>query len=300
MNQKIYLHIGYPKTGTTFLQFQYFPFIEEVYFINQEKLFKSGFLNLIYDDITITDVEKYNIILNQWKEEAGGKSLFISYEGFMGNIYAGLKNLPTVIERLKAISFEFKLLVTIRRQQDIINSSYVQYVHQGGALKFKKFIQLKGSSPLYLSLTIFDYYKVYQLLIKAFGKDNVTIIPFESIRNMEEFNQHLSDYFSKAITITNKNFKRLNEGVSGFNFHLLRASNRLFSSWVSPNGVVPSKFLNTIKLRFFLQRINFSKKKNKFYEGSTYCLSHNEFYAKSNQLLQEEIGIDLKSKYNYL
>ena len=300
MNQKIFLHIGYPKTGTTFLQFQYFPFIEEVYFINQEKLFKSGFLNLIYDDITITDVEKYNIILNQWRKEAGDKPLFISYEGFIGNIYIGLKNLPTVIERLKKLNFEFKLLVTIRRQQDIINSSYVQYIHQGGALEFNKFIQLKGSSPLYLSLTIFDYYKVYQLLITAFGKINITIIPFEAIRNMEEFNKLLSNYFSIPLTITNKNFVRLNEGLSGFTFHVLRWSNRFFSSWVSPNGILPSKLLNTRKLRLFLQKFNFTKKKNKFYDDSIYCLSYNEFYAKSNQLLQEEIGIDLKSKYNYL
>jgi hypothetical protein len=300
MDKTIYLHVGYPKTGTTFLQREYFPAIEGYYYIDQVEMWRSGFLGILFDDYFATDIEKYTTILNNWKKAAGDKKLFISYEGFIGNLLNGIKNFPLICRRLKETNFEFKILLTIRRQEKIIDSLYIQYIHQGGAISFDDFIKLSTKAPLHLSLNLFDYNAIYNALMNEFGERNIFVLPYEAIRDYDDLNNFLSIFLDLKITLKTNDFKSQNVSLSRFNLKILRFSNRFFTSWVSSNGIFPSKILNTTKLKNFLQRLNSSKKNNSFFDQNKHCLSYIPRYRKSNQELQERLGIELKEEYNYL
>jgi hypothetical protein len=300
MDNTVYLHVGYPKTGTTFLQQEYYPSIDDIYYINQKELFESDFLDIILDDYFTDDQLKYNNILRKWKDEAGNKPLFISYEGFVGNLLTGMQNFPLICERLKGTKFEFKILLTIRKQQHIVDSLYVQYVHQGGAISFNKFMQLPSKSPLKLSLNIFKYDKLYNELENNFGKHNVTLLPMELLKDSKGLNLYFSKYFNISINLQERKFKKRNVGLSGFSLKILRVSNRFISSWVSPNGIIPAYLINAKSLKNFLQKVNRSKKKNIFFEKNTECMEYLSFYKESNEKLVASSGVELKKKYNYI
>lgn len=300
MSDEIYIHIGYPKTGTTFLQQQYFPAINKIYFIDQTELFSSGFLQILFDDYLATDIDKYSSILNRWKVSAGEKKLVISYEGLIGNLFKGLTNFDLISRRLLGTGFKFKVLLSIRNQPDIIDSLYVQYVHQGGAISFNNFIKLTPKAPIYISLSLFDYNSMYRSLNDKFGEGNVFVLPYEAISNYDEMNKYLSVFFGIEIQLRSQLFKKQNISLSGRNLKILRLLNRFMTSWASANGIFPSQVLNTKNVRRFLQKFNNGAKNKKSFPNNVYCQSFVEKYSQSNQDLQKTIGVNLQEKYNYL
>tara|TARA_B110000046_G_scaffold28052_1_gene28803 strand:+ start:109194 stop:110096 length:903 start_codon:yes stop_codon:yes gene_type:complete len=300
MNKLVYLHIGYPKTATTFMQQEYFPAMEEIHYINQLELWETGFLGIIFDDLFSSNDHKYISILRTWKAAAGEKKLFISYEGFVGNLFWGLKNFPLICQRLKKTGFDFKILLSIRRQEKIADSLYIQYVHQGGALSFDNFIKLPTKYPLHLALNVFDYNAIYDKLNFEFGQGNVYVLPYESIKYKEYLIDYLTNYFNQEVKLKTSQFNEHNVSLSGNNLKLLRFLNRFLSSWVSTNGIFPSSILNTTKVKNFLQKINKGKNRNPYFIHNIHCQSFVPFYEASNEKLQVKIGIPLKEKYNYL
>lgn len=300
MDNTVYLHLGYPKTGTTFLQQEYFTDIQNIYYVTQKKLWDSGFLDIILDDCIIDKQEKYNEILKSWKTEAGNKPLFVSYEGLMGNVLTGMQNFHLISDRLKATKFEFKILLTIRNQERIVDSLYLQYIHQGGALSFENFMRLPAKSPIRLSLNVFNYHLVYEKLQQTFGQGQVSVMPFEALKDYNDLNIYLSEYFELKIEIDKVDFQKRNVGLTGWPFHLLRFFNRFLSSWVSPNAIIPSKLINTTKVKNILQDLNYPKKKTAFFNKNNQCKAHIDVYKESNRILEEITGLELKAKYNYL
>ena len=298
MNNTVFLHVGYPKTATTFLQQEYFPAIDQLYYIPQVELWKSGFLTILFDSYLIDRQSVYNSILKNWKSKAGSKPLFISYEGFIGNLFSGAQNIELISKRLKATGFDFKVLLTIRKQDAVINSLYNQYIHQGGSINFDNFIRLTPKEPLHFSLELFNYYRMYEVLTLFYGQDNIHIIPYEALKK-GVFLDYLSQYFETELSLGKSNFNNQNVSVNGFRFTLLRFLNRFLSSWVSPNGIVPASLINSRSVKGILQ----SNKKlgsspNYFMNNST-CLEYQKEYSDSNRMLEEKINISLKADFNY-
>lgn len=147
----IYWHIGYPKTGTTFLQKLIFPRIKEINYVGRKldlpkrndriinyllnkirplkyrkfgRYFNEYYLHKIaYDDQF--DFDEFSAILN--KKLIQNKVNLISSEGFFDTV-----NLERTIKRImkvsKNLNFDYRILITIRKPSDIILSRYMHDV----------------------------------------------------------------------------------------------------------------------------------------------------------------------------
>jgi len=117
MSKRPIIHIGFPKTGTTYLQEVFFNSIDDVYMLRGWK--------------SIRDVLKCP------KE----KVLLISDESFSGDIYSK-KWRESFDHNIDMISSQFnnpKIIVGFREQKSFLISSYTQYLYEHGTKDFSEF-----------------------------------------------------------------------------------------------------------------------------------------------------------------
>ena len=103
-------------------------------------------------------------------------------DGLMGSEITG------IIERIKEIFPDPKIIISPRSQRSLVPSHYGQYVMNGGRLRYKKYLEKIVESKWY-------YSKFISLLYKIFGNDNVFVYLFEDfvhdkydlLLNLEKF-----------------------------------------------------------------------------------------------------------------
>ena len=128
-------HIGYPKTATSWLQKNFFPKIENATYISRHETFET-FVQPNHFDFDADQIrEKYSL---------NNKDLKIfSLEGFIGTTHNfGLNGYLTTEHafRIHRVFPEARIILFIRKQPDIIASSYIQYIKGGGTYSLKKFL----------------------------------------------------------------------------------------------------------------------------------------------------------------
>ena len=133
-NKKIYIHIGYPKTGTTSIQANIFAQLNQIDYIGQP-------YNSAYDKSqvivhTLTDCEEmeYNAhrlcqLIDDYCSDYN--KLLISEETFStGSNLSGRVDRFTIANRLKKIAPDATILISLREQSSIIKSFYLQLLSQ--------------------------------------------------------------------------------------------------------------------------------------------------------------------------
>ncbi|UCH15518.1 MAG: hypothetical protein JSV22_06025, partial [Bacteroidales bacterium] len=132
------IHIGYPKTATSWLQKEFFPRASNLTVANRKHIFRKI-------------IEPYDFIINYdeiraWiNKNYSGKVLF-SDHGFTGTNHSfGIRNylIRENAYRLNKIFPEAKIIIFIRNQPDIIASTYLQYLKAGGTYPVSKFLRSK-------------------------------------------------------------------------------------------------------------------------------------------------------------
>ena len=207
--QKFVLHLGYPKTGTTSLQHNLLEHHANIDLIgNPFGSFDSAYVEL-EKDLLITDSlffnEKIDNIANvlfQRVKESKEKIPLISREQLLHSNkypeYGGqdigktLERLATVLEHPLFSDYQPLIVITIRRQPEIITS---YYAHMSELLRgrqfnydetFEDFLagQMQESRRGFLLSLNFDV--VADHCCQLFGKDNVFILPAEGIFEMRD------------------------------------------------------------------------------------------------------------------
>ncbi|WOI54460.1 sulfotransferase [Parvularcula sp. LCG005] len=176
------LHVGYIKTGSTFLQNQIFAdrgygFMEACP-ASRSRLASELILSnpYLFDPVTAR-----NRLLQDCAIPAGKVPVW-SEEVLLGDPlvrrYDGKRN----AERLHAIFPDARVLIVFREQRAMIVSAYKEYINQGNAHSLTDFIgtgeEPAGFSPI-LDPSFLQYshaIRHYQLL---FGAENVLALPFE-------------------------------------------------------------------------------------------------------------------------
>ncbi len=218
MKKTLYLHIGYPKTGTTTVQKHFFPKIEEIQYLgkfdNENKLF--SFDVKIIDDLIFKTEGKIGLEPNmkEFCQYTESPKICISEESFTSNsLRTSIIKSDNICPPQEQIAknlriffnderFDVKILCTIRKQDEMITSQYAQsYVHYYSRFKetssFKKFLDLylndKNFKHTYVKTL--DYYHVIGIYEEQFGKDNIKILVFEELQNNpRQFYEKLCDY----------------------------------------------------------------------------------------------------------
>ncbi len=204
---KYIIHIGFPKTATTWFQTELYPKLS-----NRQYIKHRDFRRIFTEEFPFQYEYRENIV----SENFGCEPLLVCDETIIGN------NPFVVIESLNRIKQAFpncKIVLFIRNQLDSIVSKYSQYVFKGfGTESANKFVTI---DPHWQRITNFQkfqpehlcYDKIITHLYKLFGKENVFLYLFEDfVKNPRGF---VAGYLAEhnLVVDTEIKFTPKNEGL---------------------------------------------------------------------------------------
>ena len=177
MKTKIkFIHIGFPKCGSTFLQSEVFDKIDGINAITvggKNCQIPQCLSYMTYCQDPYFDAEKVNKELNEIPDDFNG----ISNEGFTAFIS------PTIMaKRLKNAFGDIKILIVLRNQKSILLSHYLHDIKIGYALSFERWLGRLFNSLRYQSFMFSHTIDAYN---KEFGEKNVKVVLFEELFNEE-------------------------------------------------------------------------------------------------------------------
>jgi hypothetical protein len=286
------IHIGFPKTATTFLQTAVFPRLagERLVYVSKDASARL-FAPLIHHDDTIFDPLSIADRLREHSTDA--PTALFSYEGLTGEHYrSGFVNRSQIARRLRRVGFE-RVLITIRNQFDVLESAYRQHVKTGGVLRFRDYASLDPDKPTYLHPRYFDYHLIYGLYSTTFGRDNVLVLQHEQLDEPAFFTA-LTDFLGTPSHSMERR-PPANASLSNEKTAVLRVLNHFTFSTSRPSSLLGSWFSSAAVYRG-LRALPFAN-------SDRSCLtpedrsSITELYAASNRSLAEAAGITLAAEY---
>lgn len=131
----IYIHLGYHKTATTFLQRFIYPKMQQVNFIKQRYIRKP----LRQIKLRKLPPKRIKQIRRTIQGFDDGRPLLISYEGLSASPFStqqskrNVQVLKDIRRVFPASDYDVHIIVSIREQVDLLTSLYIQHLHQGGS-----------------------------------------------------------------------------------------------------------------------------------------------------------------------
>ena len=257
---------------------------------------KSIFYNIIEKDDTIYDMHSIKkelcSILN-----VSPKNILLSHEPLTGHHYkTNFPNRTQIASRLKEIGIH-KIIITIRNQCDVLESTYKQYVKSGGVLKFSEYFNFTAKGNTYFNLEYFNYFNIINLYSRIFGRENLLVLQHEDLiyKNNEFFNDLFDFLEIKSQDFSLELKKNINKSLSRGATELLRIINHFtYNSYRSSHLI--SKRISTNLFYRILIRISSTKRKRTFINAE-YEKIINNFFCESNQRTEEKYSIKLHQKY---
>jgi hypothetical protein len=182
-SEHILLHIGYHKTGSSFLQ---------------RKLFDGGDHGFVRLGGERALINRYLVATNSFYRPpaeivgkiageaaaaaASGRILVVSHERLSGYPASGGYDSRLIADRLHDAFPHARVLIVVREQKSFIRSMYSQYVTDGGDLSLSRF--LSPPEPQLNRVPGWDFdFLAYDRLIRhyrdRFGAERVLVLPFE-------------------------------------------------------------------------------------------------------------------------
>lgn len=292
------IHIGLPKTASTFLQHKIFPNCKQVEFINEaqhaRKVLgkKDGkFEYLIRSIMTESDNYFDNVKLKKMADSIGSKNAIISSEklSYLGDNI----DISTKAKRLKELTRNFKkikIVMIIREQSKLLESMYFQWLKGAGKkysyMNFSSWFNLKKRENNIIENLLF--FNIIQKYEAVFGKDSIEIILYE---NFKKNPGYIESRFEKLLE-TEINFSKINNShsnprisslrlffIKNFNYKLMR----LFKM------IIPKLIIN-IALNVFDRKPNLNTKENLTQDDIENIVQNNLSLSKRYNLNLKDYG----------
>lgn len=306
MSKQTLIHIGYHKTGTTWLQKHLLD--------NPDAKFKRYFSKQdIRDYIVVPNSlsfeanetqEYYNSLLKQ--EDSSELVSVVSSERLSGHPHSGGYDSKEIAIRLKQVFPNGKVLIVIREQKSAISSCYLQYIKFGGPCSLKDYITPTKKGLPVIPLFNFDHFNYLKLIdqyLELFGKENVLVLAYEQFKeNPQSFCSQVSSFAGAQELETLPFSKVTNQRISPLSSNIARQLNKLLvKTTLNPSALnlMDSPEL-LMKSFIFLDRL-IPKTIHKIFESKQKVFIKNNVgdrYKTSNQQLSEKLGIDLAA-YGY-
>jgi hypothetical protein len=196
MNKSKLLHIGFPKCMSTSLQRDLFATHPEIMFLGWG--LPDTEHGWISDEISVLcEVGiRYEKVLNFQKRSAkkaldryfaeferslSKKAICLSYESFSFTMHFDVD--PAIkAERLRYLfGKDAKVLIVIRNQLDLIRSYYFECIRGGYPGQFSSFLDFNFHYQFHSIFSDLRYCQLYKLYCRLFNKENVLLMPMESI-----------------------------------------------------------------------------------------------------------------------
>lgn len=293
----VYIHVGYPKNASTWFQSKLFPFINNYKYITREETNKLFFFS---DTFLFNPFEIKNHI-----DYTDNKSFLFSSEALTTTIHytwhMGALS-KSCADKIKATFPNAKIIIFIRNQQSLITSAYQQYLKGGGSYRKRRYLYSKDV----FKIEHLYYDKLIEYYDKLFGKENISVYPFEDFRNdPKKFVKQFCETHNFEVDIDRVDFNVVNQGLRKGMVILLRFLN-LFHKW--PLGL-KKHIIHIPRLAIILKKIILPLNKHLLfgpYLTPSAFLNDNDMvflfksYYESNRRLANRIGVEVLKKHNYL
>jgi hypothetical protein len=262
----IYIHLGLHKTGTSFLQKQFFSIhSQECGYINLRKEGRVFLDYIINSNEWIFDHKKAFQYFNNVLELSNIRQdiVTISDEQFCGSPWNDAKDRKLYFDRLNKVFPFAKYIIVFRNQDDITESLYLQYVKTGGAANIEQFLTHNRHPLEFSRKSYLDYGSYVQYINERIGKNRLLCLYYEDMEDdVLSFLSQISDFigFELSHDINKIVKKRENPSIPPYSLIFMVRINRLFKSIREPFNMLPAKARNFI-LKILLSISSNSRKR---------------------------------------
>jgi len=184
------IHIGYPKTASTWFQNNVFNNINTYSYVKREDV-ENLFIKPYGNNFNVSKTKKF-------LDDNYNKNLIISDERLLGGMYSGGYNgfaTTIIVNRLKQVFPDAKIIIIIRNQVDAIASAYYHYIMYGGTYNVNNFLFPKHYYIVQkLGMFSFEFYNYYNLI--SMYKDMFTEV---NVYLYEDFKADNKSFVKKLI-----------------------------------------------------------------------------------------------------
>ncbi|SEA76819.1 hypothetical protein SAMN05421743_10825 [Thalassobacillus cyri] len=300
------VHIGYHKTGTTFLQDVLFPKHPEIHYVDrmttQKYFLRVG--SLFFD----ADKVKNEIKTLENSVDNGKKALVFSDEELSGHIHTGGNGgylSKEVADRIHQVMPDAKIMINVRNQVKMIDSVYRQYIKKGGTFSVEKYLFNNNGLPHRqprFQFAHFEYDRLVEYYINLFGRENVFVYLYEDFKQDKSFyNDMLEEMGLSSIDNIKKMSSDIkNPSYSEFSLAVAKYFNRFYGEDpINRRCIVHIPYLYKIVKKLLF---NYELKVRKKSPGSVLDedTKHyiEDYYRESNRRLMELIAQDV-TRYHY-
>jgi sulfotransferase family protein len=223
------LHIGYHKTGSTWLGRHVFADRAAGFSVAaRPRELHSAFVAVNPFDFAPGPIaERLEPGLREARDQ--GLVPVLSHERLSGNPHSGGYDSRSVADRLAAALPNAKVLIVIREQRSMLVSLYKQYVKRGGAASFERYVgtpPARGPVPAF-RFDFLEYHRLINHYQDLFGAANVLVLTYELLRSdPQAFLGRLGTFAGAPATEAEVRLE--NASPSAFSLGLKRHANRYF------------------------------------------------------------------------
>lgn len=252
---KLFIHIGFHKTGTSWLQKMYFENNSDINLINDYRQPWND--KLCVQIIQKSDCEfdhDYCISLSQDRYK-NDKVNVLSAERLSGHPISGGFDYKMIAKRLKSIFPDAKIIITSREVKAFIISVYKQIIKEGYPGTLEDFLFNHAWKKAGCTKTYLFQEKIIESYIELFDKKNVLVLNFEDFKsNKNLFFDQLNDFLGiKKFNIDNVIRETIiNPTYSDKRLRALKNLNRIRKTEYNPYPLISINSRTIRKLSYFI------------------------------------------------
>ena len=312
-NFHYFIHLGYPKAGSTFLQKQVF---NQVANYEGVGAFSNDLMGVIFNEPF--DVLKAQTLKRRLIKDVNEKTAIISHELILlprlhdeellqrfrkrslkrGLVIQEKINEEQPCKNLKTLFPEGKIILVIRNQFDITLSEFAHRLRED----IHPWNNIRNMHRFFAETFVSKLYdQTIQMLYQIFGKENVLVLPFELLNRQPEkfvesitrftgFNFQLINYKPENTgtyeyaAVLKLRFQKRMERLRQSNFAGIRFVSDFIYNSILSQPLLSSFMYSRFKKKYGNQRVTADEKIKKEFAP---------FFAQSNMRTQELTGINL-------
>jgi hypothetical protein len=299
---KTLFHIGYHKTGTSWLQQVYFPAHPSLRLVcDPYQPWEDPFLQSViglhdrkFDcHQSVNHLDRQVSAKGPWRQD---DVPVISAERLSGHPYSGGYDSFWIAERIRACSKDALILCVVRNQVDMITSVYKQLVLEGYPACLKRWLESRHWKGAGFDYSLYEYDLLAKKYLSLFESERVCILPYELMcLDRPTFLKRICDFVGIPEIVAPSPDRIVHPSLPNRNLFLFRLLNHFRRSELNPFPLVTVSDRLVLAARSALHR----SMRRCFSQDADLLGSHKRaeietHYRDSNVRLQELVGWHFK------